>query len=229
MRQALKNVNATPNQEEPLNKEAMKKFKQTIKNGNGTQKKRAHEAGEDQERARKRKKISFGGISAIPAPKSDSPEAIADFQTASHLLEALKSLKLNSPVTSGPRERFHGSHSIVADPTVRNKKRAKWVARDASKLGGLPFDYKSTLHPPVHSRKSYKLTFRCTCAREAIQKETIKKPIDPSVSSNVSLKGVGQEADNPNMSCRGVIEVTAEDDNTRPYVKGQKISIRICH
>ncbi|KAK7463474.1 hypothetical protein VKT23_006823 [Stygiomarasmius scandens] len=215
-----------------------KRLKQAVKSKekeNGSKKRNQESAG-DQQSMRKRAKLFMNGLESGTSKGIQRDPAIPDFQTASHLYKALKAFKLTSPSTSNLSVCFHGGHSIVADPTIDNTRRAALVARDISKLGGLSFNHKSTISPPVSSDRSCTLSFRCTCSvvqpvgeGSASMKMTLMNSW-VSGQKDPSMKGKENGTTSPQMVyCKGVIEVTAEKDSSNPYMQGQRISIRIWH
>ncbi|KAF5367529.1 hypothetical protein D9758_003604 [Tetrapyrgos nigripes] len=214
-----------------------------------SKKRKAEEPADDREVVQKRAKDFLDAV----VPANDAPSATSkpvqpedstgdEYQTASHLYRGLKRLKLSSqPPSSNPRVRFHGKHSIVVDPDIDNTKRAALVARDVSKLGRLSFNHRSTISPPILSASFLSLSFRCTCSEQASETSgqgTVKKPtpMNSSAGKDTSKKTKGdlkrkdaEAAGSQTKACKGVIEVTAENDSSNQYMSGQKISIRVWH
>ncbi|KAF9033520.1 hypothetical protein BJ165DRAFT_1534478 [Panaeolus papilionaceus] len=148
---------------------------------------------------------------AIPVRAETVNSNLTEYQNARELYDSVR-LALASAKPGSLA--FVGHHTIIADATINNPTRARYVSRDLKRIAKLPFEYgqpissKSDLNCPT----THIMRFKCTC-----------------LSRKKTLGAAAQQATQPEIVCGGRIKFIVSDDTTHPHVVGQKIEVRVRH
>ncbi|KAJ7060981.1 hypothetical protein C8F01DRAFT_1253454 [Mycena amicta] len=134
-------------------------------------------------------------------PVSNPPATFQKFTWASNLYSELQS---QYSAKSGKKTfRFHGTHSIIADPALNNKRRARQVERDLKTHAGLQFRFADRIKH--REGDAYTITHRCSC---------LPTP-----------KNDGEQG-----GCAGRIVIYVADDHSHPLGwLGQRVKISVTH